>query len=608
MEGAKNKRTQLVLAKKSQMKWVTDPTTISLTKRLIQEYLRPYVKVLLLGLLCMLVGAASTAFLAKQMQPIIDDIFIARNADMLNIVAVQVFALFLFKGLSHYGQSVTMTYVGEKIVADMRTQLVRHALKADLSFFHNTSSGELISKFTTDVNMLHRIISRTITSLVKDGLTLIFLVALMFYTDWKLASYAFIAFPLAFYPIIKIGKNIRKKSNSIQEDYAHFTVMLSQMFQGARLIKSYCMEDQELRTIENHITGLFRKIMKATKTRSATHPIIEFLGGIAIIIVITYGGSQVISGAQTSGQFFAFITALLMAYEPLKHVANLNAELQEKLAGAIRVFSILALEPKIQNKPGAKDIQLQKGHISFKDVHFSYTPNKKALNGINIEIAAGQKTALVGSSGSGKSTMVNLIPRFYDVCSGSITIDGQNITDVTMQSLRHNVSLVSQEIMLFDDTVYGNIAYGKPDCTKAEVVAAARAAAAHEFIQDLPQGYESIVGENGVKLSGGQRQRIAIARAMLKNAPILLLDEATSALDNESEHQVQQALNRLMEGRTTLIVAHRLSTIIDADQIYVIDNGQVVSSGNHNTLLSMCSAYASLYRGQDKANEALLSA
>ncbi len=556
----------------------------------------------------MVVGAGCTAYLAKQMQPIIDDIFIARNPDMLTLVAFQVFFLFLFKGLSDYGQTVTMTFVGERIVADMRMQLIKHVLKADLSFFHNTPSGELISRFTTDVNMLHRIISRTITSLVKDGLTLIFLVALMFYTDWKLSAFAFIAFPLAFYPIIKIGKSMRKKSGSIQSDYADFTVMLSQMFQGARLIKSYCMEEQERKAADNLIGQLFHKIMRATRTRSATHPIMEFLGGIAIVIVITYGGMQVINGVQTSGSFFTFITALLLAYEPLKHIANLNAELQEKLAGATRVFAILEVEPEIKDNANAKPIQLSKGQIEFNDVHFAYNKDKTALNGINIEIEAGKKTALVGSSGSGKSTMVNLIPRFYDVTDGSITIDGQDITSVTLDSLRHNISLVSQEIMLFDDTIYGNIAYGKPDCTKEEVISAAESAAAHEFITGLPNGYDTLVGELGVKLSGGQRQRIAIARAMLKNAPILLLDEATSALDNESEYQVQQALNSLMQGRTTLIVAHRLSTIIDADKIYVIDNGRVVSSGSHQELLQTCPSYALLYRGQGVTEEKSLSA
>lgn len=601
-------RNIFTLAKSSKLKWATDPTTIGLTKRLIKDYLTPYIKYLSFGLIFMVVGAACTAYLAKQMQPIIDDIFIARNPDRLTIVALQVFFLFIFKGLSDYGQNVTMTYVGERIVADMRMQLIKHVLRADLSFFHNTPSGELISRFTTDVNMLHRIISRTITSLVKDSLTLVFLVFLLFYTDWKMACFAFIGFPLAFYPIARIGKSMRKKSDSIQADYAHFTVMLSQMFQGARLIKSYCMEAQEEKAANGLIQTLFQKIMKSTKTRSSTHPIMEFLGGMAVVTVIVYGGTQVINGEQTSGSFFTFITALLLAYEPLKHIANLNSELQEKLAGATRVFAILETQPEITDKKDAKPAKLHAGQVEFKDVHFSYTEEKPALNGIDIIIEAGKKTALVGSSGSGKSTMVNLIPRFYDVNQGSISIDGQDIKDITLDSLRQNISLVSQEIMLFDDSIYGNIAYGKPGCTMAEVISAAESAAAHEFILSLPNGYDTIVGENGVKLSGGQRQRIAIARAMLKNAPILLLDEATSALDNESEYQVQQALGSLMQGRTTLIVAHRLSTIIDADTIYVIDNGKVISSGTHKALLKKCASYVLLYRGQGANEEKSLTA
>lgn len=596
------------LTQAAKLKWMSDPSTLDLSKRLVRVYLRPYVRYLVLGLACMVLGAACTAFLAKQMQPIIDDIFIARNPDMLMMVAIQVFVIFLFKGISDYGHSVTMTFVGEKIVADMRKQLIKHVLNADLSFFHNTPSGELISRFTTDVNMLHRVVSRTLTSIVKDGLTLIFLVVLMFATDWKLATFAFIAFPLAFYPIIKIGKSMRKKSGFIQSDYARFTIMLSQIFQGARLIKSYCMEKQERKTVDGLVDGLFAKIMKATRTRSAVHPIMEFLGGIAIVIVISYGGMQVINGEQSAGSFFTFITALLLAYEPLKHIANLNAELQEKLAGATRVFAVLSVLPEIENSKDARPIKLSRGHVQFKDVHFSYNASKTTLNGINLEIAAGKKTALVGASGSGKSTIVNLIPRFYDVNSGTITIDDQDIKSVTLDSLRHSISLVSQEIMLFDDTIYNNIAYGKPDCAKDEVIAAAEAAAAHEFIKDLPNGYDSLVGENGVKLSGGQRQRIAIARAMLKNAPVLLLDEATSALDNESEYQVQQALNKLMDGRTTLIVAHRLSTIMDADKIYVIDNGQVVSCGSHSSLLKSCASYALLYRGQNLIENESLSA
>lgn len=555
----------------------------------------------------MVIGAACTAFMAHQMQPIIDDVFIARNANMIFIIAIELFVLFLLKGTSGYIQSVTMAYIGEKIIATMRLQLVRHVLHADLKFFHDTPSGELISRFITDVSMLRDVITTTITSIVKDGLTLTFLVFLMFYTDWRLSLFAFLVYPLAFYPIIRIGQLMRKKSGHIQSDMASFTISLSQIFQGARLIKSYCMEEREGSYVTGLVNNLFKKIMKATRTRSASHPIMEFLGGIAIIIVVTYGGLQVIEGQQTSGTFFSFITALLLAAEPLKSLVKLNADLQEKLAGAIRVFSILETKPEIKNSKKAAPLRVSKGKIELKDVTFTYDDDKTALNGVNITIEAGKKTALVGASGSGKSTIVNLIPRFYDICKGQILIDGQDIKNVTIQSLRESISLVSQEIMLFDDTIAGNILYGKPSATKDEVIAAAKSAAAHEFIEGLPQGYDTIVGEHGVKLSGGQRQRIAIARAMLKNAPILLLDEATSALDNESEYQVQKALNALMFGRTTLIVAHRLSTVIDSDCIYVIDHGKVVGQGHHDALLTGCSGYQQLYKGQFKAEEKVIS-
>lgn len=593
------------MSKSHLLTWASDATTLSLTRRLIKSYLSPYKWVLAGGLISMIAGAACTAYMARQMQPVIDDIFIAHNAQMLIFVAIQVFLVFLVKGLASYFQSISMSYVGERIVSDMRLQLVEHVLKADLSFFHNTPSGDLISRFTTDVNMLREVITTTITSIVKDGLTLVFLVALMFYTDWKLSLFAFVGFPLAFYPIIRIGKLMRKKSGSIQSDMANFTISLAQIFQGSRLIKSYCMEERENQYADKLINGLFHKIMKATRTRSATHPIMEFLGGVAIVIVIVYGGLQVIEGHQTSGTFFSFITALLLAYEPMKHLAKLNADLQEKLAGAIRVFSVLELEPTILDHDQAKPINIKQGTVSLKNVHFSYNAQKAALNGVDILIESGKKTALVGASGSGKSTIVNLIPRFYDVDKGTIEIDGQDIRKITMRSLRENISLVSQEIMLFDDTVAGNIGYGKPGADITEIIQAAKTAAADEFIKGLPEGYDTIVGEQGVKLSGGQRQRIAIARAMLKNAPILLLDEATSALDNESEYQVQQALNTLMVGRTTLIVAHRLSTIMDANCIYVIDEGKVVGSGTHQSLLKTCPAYALLYRGQNEQEQSL---
>ncbi len=566
------------------------------------EFLRPYLGYLFLGLFCMIVAAGCTALLAKQMKPVIDDIFIGRNADMLLVVAVQVFFIFLCKGLVSYGEVVSMTYVGENIVVDMRKRLIRHILRADLSFFHNTPSGELISRFVTDVNMLHRVVSRTLTSIVKDGLTVIFLLAVMFYEDWLLASIAFAVFPIAFFPIVYIGKRIRKSSGSIQSRMAGFTVQLSQIFQGARLIKSYNMEDHENQRASALADKICKLVMKATRTRSAGHPIMEILGGIAIVTVIYYGGYQVINGTATSGAFFTFITALLLAYEPMKHLANLNSELQEKLAAATRVFAVLSVKPKIVNKARAQDLRVTNASIRFQDVHFSYDKGSKTIKGINLLIPAGKTVALVGASGGGKSTIMNLIPRFYDINHGSILIDGQDIRDVTLESMRANIALVSQEIILFDDTVRNNIAYGRIGATEEEIIAIAKGAAAHEFIMDLPDGYDTWIGEQGIRLSGGQRQRLAIARAMLKDAPILLLDEATSALDTKSERQVQKALKTLTKGRTTLIIAHRLSTIIDADIICLVENGEIIDLGTHAELLVKSPKYAKLCQAQFTSN------
>lgn len=574
------------------------PPTMELTKRLVREYLRPYWKHLLLGLICMVVASATTALLAKQMKPIIDDVFIAQKMDKLWKVAIEVMLIFVFRGFSSYGQNVYMTYVGERIVADMRTQLISHVLRADLAFYHANSTGDLLSRLTNDVNMLHRVVSRTVTSIVRDGLTLIFLVIVMFYEDWTLSAIAFFAFPLAIFPIIKIGRKMRKTSGNVQIEMSSFTIMLQQMLQGSRLIKSYNLQAREESQAKNTIEALFKKVMKMTRVKSMNHPIMECLGGMAIVTVILYGGYQVISGAQTSGAFFTFITALLLAYEPLKHIANFNAELQEKLAAATRVFAVLDVKPEITDQKDAKDLAVEQGFIQFKDVHFSYESDREALSGVSLEIPAGKTVALVGPSGSGKSTIMNLIPRFYECDSGHVLIDGEDTSNFKIASLRDNIALVSQEVTLFDDTVAANIGFGKLGSSMDEIIEAAKSAAAHEFIVELPDGYNTIVGEQGVKLSGGQRQRLAIARAMLKDSPILLLDEATSALDSESEKKVQQALSILKKGRTTLIIAHRLSTIIDSDIIYVISDGKAISAGDHKYLLSNCQVYSDLCKAQ----------
>jgi subfamily B ATP-binding cassette protein MsbA len=379
--------------------------------------------------------------------------------------------------------------------------------------------------------------------------------------------------------------------------------LLAQTFQGMRVVKAYGMQEYEKGRIQVLVEKLFELSFKAARIRAMVSPIMETLGGIAITVVIAYGGIQVIEGDSTTGELFSFITALLMAYEPMKKLANLNVSIQEGLAGAQRLFNALDTEPVILDKPGARKLGNIKGAISLSDVTFSYDTDEPALSGVNLVVPAGKRIALVGPSGAGKSTILNLIPRFYDIDEGQVSIDGIDVRDVTMASLQQNIALVSQEITLFDDTVRANIAYGRSGTSDEDIYEAARHAAAHEFILELPQGYETQVGEQGVKLSGGQRQRLAIARAMLKNSPVLLLDEATSALDTESERQVQVALDELMSGRTTLVIAHRLSTVVGADVIYVIEDGKITQSGSHDALIEQGGPYANLYALQFAAED-----
>ena len=542
----------------------------------------------------MAISALTTATLAKMLQPLFDDVFVAKNEGMLFQVAGFVLGIFILKGVSSFGESVSLIYVGQKIIGDIQKRLFDHFIHADLAYFHARSSGELVSRVTNDVNLMRNAVTTALTGIGKDVLSLFFLIGLMFYQDWLLASLAFFVFPVALFPIVKIGKKMRKVSSNTQEEMGIFTILLHQVFQGMRIVKSYAMENYEQKRAHRLINILSRLNVKGGRVRAASHPIMETLGGIAIVIVILYGGTQVIAGNRTTGTFISFITALLLAYEPLKRLAHLNANLQEGLAAAWRIFKAIDLKPNIVDSPLATSLKVKRWEISLKTVRFSYPNGKKALTGISMDIPSGQRIALVGPSGSGKSTLLNLIPRFYDVTSGSILIDDINIRDVTLSSLRSQVALVSQEVILFDDTIRANIAYGRWEASEEEIIEAAKAAAAHEFIKDLPEGYNTFVGEQGIRLSGGQRQRLSIARAMLKNAPILILDEATSSLDTESEKQVQTALNHLMEGRTTVVVAHRLSTVIDADKIYVIEEGTVTEEGSHKELLKNNKTYARL--------------
>ena len=571
-------------------------TTPALVRRLVRDFLRPYVGRLLLAVAGMGIVAATTAANAWLMEPVLDKIFVDRQGGLLWAVAGAVFSLAVVKGFATYAQAVAMNHVGQRVIADIQTALFARLMRADLAYFHANPTGTLISRFTNDATLLRFAAANVLAGIGKDAVTVLFLVVLMFHQDWALALVSFFVFPIAIRPMAKIGKRMRKVSANTQAEMGQFTTLLNQTFQGARHVKAYGMEEYETKRARTLIERIFALVDRAQRTRSAASPLMESLGGVAIAIVILYGGHQVVSGVRSPGTFFSFITALLLAYQPMKSLAGLNTSLQEGLAAAQRVFDVLDVEPAIRERPGAKPLAVVGGEVRFDAVSFAYAPGgRAALDRLDFVVPAGRTVALVGPSGAGKSTILNLIPRFYDATSGRVAIDGSDVRDVTLASLRGAIALVSQEISLFDDTVRANIAYGRFGASEDEIVAAARAAAADEFIRALPDGYDTLVGEHGIKLSGGQRQRLAIARAMLKNAPILLLDEATSALDTESERYVQTALRTLMRGRTTIVIAHRLSTVIDADLIYVIDRGRVAEAGSHAELLARGGLYGRLY-------------
>ncbi|HBC07774.1 MAG TPA: ABC transporter permease [Rhodospirillaceae bacterium] len=561
--------------------------------------MRSYARWFFAALACMALMAAATAASAWLMEPVVNDIFVNRDESMLMPVGLAVFAVFIIKGLANYGQATLMAYVGLRIVTDNQNRLFDKLSRMDVKFFQDSNTGGLISRFLVDINQMRGAVSNAWVSLGKDAMTLIGLIGVTFYQDWRLALIAFIIFPAALLPIVKLGRRMRKVTANTQREMGLFTTLLEQTIQGIRVVKAYSMEAYERGRVSEIVERVFNLTMKAERTRALSSPIMETLGGVAVGIVIFYGGYRVIHGNTDAGSFFSFITALLLAYEPMKRLANLNAALQQGLAGADRLFQMLDMEPAIQEAPNARDLPKPvKGAVEFRNVGFAYTQDRATLNDLSLTVPAGKTVALVGPSGAGKSTILNLIPRFYDVAEGAVLVDGEDVRGLTFQSLRGAMALVSQEVTLFDDTVRANIAYGRAGASEDEIIEAAKNAAAHDFIAELPDGYDTLVGEQGVKLSGGQRQRLAIARAMLKNAPILLLDEATSALDTESERQVQAALDTLMTDRTTLVIAHRLSTVVRADLICVIVDGRVAEQGSHAELLARGGHYKHLYELQ----------
>jgi subfamily B ATP-binding cassette protein MsbA len=547
----------------------------------------------------MLVVAASTAAFPYFLKPAFDFIFQNHNKIDLIFFGICIFASFTVKGVASYGESFIMTYIGQKIVFDIQERLFKHLVTADLSFFNNHHSGDLLSRFSNDVSLMRNAVSTAISGLGKELVTFVFLVGLMMYRDAILALFACILFPSALVPIILLGKKMKKIVTHTQNNLGSFSSYLTQIFQGIRIVKAYNSEEIEVYRIKQKITDLMISIVQSTKIRASLHPISECIAGVAIISVLIYGGIQVVDGNKTIGDLISFLGALLIAYEPVRRLTQLSANVQEGLVAASRIFDIIDTKPSIRNFPNPVRISGPINFIRFENVSFQYDSLRTILDGISFEVKRGQTIAFVGKSGSGKSTLLNLIPRFHDVTSGGILIDGIDIKELDLIDVRQQIALVTQENILFDASFHDNIAYGNKEASEADVIAAAKSALADDFIRKSEHGYHTLIGENGIRISGGQRQRIAIARAMLKNAPILLLDEATSSLDADSEKSVQTALDTLMQNRTTIIVAHRLFSVTNVDVIYVIEEGTIKESGTHSQLLASNGIYSSLWRAQN---------
>jgi len=569
---------------------------------LVKRYMKPYVGQLCLAMLFMLVAAGATALFAKLLQPVLDKAMIGVQNDPASVhvilpLGAMIFLSFAVRGIATYLQSIKMNKISQSIVADIQKDVFSHFMTLDLKFFHKYPSGELVSRVTNDVNVMRSAVVDSLTGVGSNVLTLVFLLVVMVMQDWRLSLIALTIFPLASGLVAYLGRRLRKVSKSIQGETANLMGVLGQIFQGIRQVQAYGMEEREKERAGNAVLSVRHLNIKAARISNLSTPINETLVGAVVFGVIVYGGYRIAEGQLTPGGLMSFIAAFALAYEPMKKLAKLNSSLQLGLGAAERVQDMMSQQAGITDKADAKELDSTVPNIRLQNVEFSYdgTDDTKALNNVSLDIAAGKVTALVGASGSGKTTILSLLLRFYDPQSGTVTIDGTDIRDLSISSLRRHIALVSQDITIFDDTVAGNIAYGLPNATLEQIREAARAAAAEDFILKMPDGFETEVGENGVRLSGGQRQRISLARAILRDAPILFLDEATSALDNESERIIQQTLDTLQKGRTTLVIAHRLSTIQHADKIIVMDKGRVVEEGTHADLLPKGGAYTRMH-------------
>lgn len=570
----------------------------------ILSYIKPYMHRLLFAMVCTIMAAAGNLYIPWIIKDMIDEVLADKNGTMLNWIAASIIAIFIVRGLFWYGQNYLMSYVGQSVIIDIRAAVFKKLQRLSVSFYDKNKTGTIMSYVTNDVNALQSAMVENTIEMITEGFILIGSVVAMIYLDWRLTLFTVCTFPVVLWFMEFFGKKIRKTGGRIQECTADITSVLQESVASARVIKSFVREDYEVDRFDVENKANFRANMKNAQLMATLTPVVELVAAIGVTMIIWYGGNNVINGTITAGSLVAFLTYAVNISNPIKRLTRVIGNIQKALAAAQRVFMIIDMPEEIAESRDAKQLPEVSGKVEFQNVSFAYNDKGNVITDLSFSVKPGEVIAIVGPSGAGKSTIANLLPRFYDVNKGDIKIDGHSVREVTLDSLREQVGIVPQETMLFNGSVYNNILYGRLDATKEEIEAAAKAAYAHDFIMQLTDGYETKLGDRGVNLSGGQRQRIAIARAILKNPRILILDEATSALDTESERVVQEALDRLMVGRTSFVIAHRLSTVKNADKILVLEKGNLVESGTHDELLALDGLYAHLYKIQYRNKEA----